>query len=163
MAECSVYVLPFSEYYVVVTQPPSRKVAEMYPPGSDDRDQFPSKHRKDIPWARNIPDKKSILQSHLQSYCQQTFLHGYQYLAHSGLCSRIFWSLIILSSTVIAIGLFVSSLTSYLHSRPMTTISDKTAPLSHLFFPSITLCNINQVRDLFLSLSLFIYLTLSCI
>ena len=120
----------------------------MYPPGSDDRDQLPSKHRKDIPWAKNIPDKKSILQSHLRSYCQQTSLHGYQYLADPGLCSRIFWSLIILSSTVVAIGLFVSSLTSYLHSRPMTTISDTTAPLSHLYFPSIALCNINQVSNI---------------
>ena len=130
----------------------------MYPQYSDDPPERSIKTQsKDIPWIKSIPTKKSILQSHLKSYCQQTSLHGYQYLPHPGLISRIFWTLIILLVTVAALGLFVYSLSGYLTSRPMTTINDTTAPLSDLFFPSVTLCNINQVLATIMSKSRMLF------
>ena len=105
--------------------------------GSQENDQLNIK--------RNSTSKSSIIQNHFQRFCQQTSLHGYQYLLQHGIVSTLLWSFIILCSTVTAIFLFVMNLSAYLNSRPMTTINDTTAPLHNLFFPGVHLCNINQV------------------
>ena len=95
-------------------------------------------------------------------YCEETSLHGFQYLLHQGLCTKIFWVLIIGGAitgsfyTVITnvnnyfdvMKTFISSSVSVyiLQQSPLTFINDTTAPLSDVFFPSVAICNLNQVN-----------------
>ena len=59
-----------------------------------------------------------------------------------------FWTLIIMTS-VVAGGFFLHNNTSeFLHSTVQTTL-DGSVPLSEVFFPSVVVCNINQIRKSF--------------
>lgn len=59
-----------------------------------------------------------------------------------------FWTLIIMAS-VVSGGFFLHNNTSeFLHSTVQTTL-DGSVPLSEVFFPSVVVCNINQIRKSF--------------
>ena len=44
--------------------------------------------------------------------------------------------------------MFYPQLNAFLEQKPMTYIDDTTAPIGDLNFPSVTICNINQVTFL---------------
>ena len=83
----------------------------------------------------------------LRSYCEQTSLHGWYYISvHGGKAAwRIVWSFIVLTSVVVAAYFIYKAAEDFTKSTVVTTIDSTTEPLSDVFFPAVTVCNINQV------------------
>ena len=85
----------------------------------------------------------------LRSYCEQTSLHGWYYISvHGGKAAwRIVWSFIVLTSVVVAAYFIYKAAEDFTKSTVVTTIHSTTEPLSEVYFPAVTVCNINQVIE----------------
>ena len=60
---------------------------------------------------------------------------------------HIFWSVIVcVAMGCAAIFLYYNTI-DYMNATVVTTLDTLTVPLSEVFFPSVVVCNINQVRD----------------
>ena len=57
---------------------------------------------------------------------------------------KLFWALVSLSMTSMGIVFVISGTTQFLNES-MTTIESTTASLNDIYFPSVYICNINQV------------------
>jgi hypothetical protein len=53
----------------------------------------------------------------------------------------------VLSSVVVACGFVYKQTSEFTKATVVTTVDTTTAPLSDVYFPSVTICNINQVPD----------------
>ena len=57
----------------------------------------------------------------------------------------VFWTLIV-SAALASAGLFLYRNTiDFMNATVVTTVDTMTVPLSEVFFPSVVVCNINQV------------------
>ena len=83
----------------------------------------------------------------LKAYCEQTSLHGWYYISvHGGKTAwRIVWTAIVLTSVVVASYFIYKAAEDFTKSTVVTTIHSTTEPLSEVYFPAVTVCNINQV------------------
>ena len=71
----------------------------------------------------------------------------------------MFWSLIV-SAALGSAGLFLYRNTiDLMNATVVTTVDTMTAPLSEVFFPSLVVCNINQVKTVRLVSQDFIFLS----
>ena len=68
---------------------------------------------------------------------------------------KVLWLMIVLASLAVATIFLHASIQDFTSSTVVTTIATTTASLSEVYFPSVILCSINQIRK-----SLF---TVSCI
>ena len=85
-----------------------------------------------------------------KTYCEETSLHGWQYLVASiHAFWRIHWGFVVFVSICVAIFFAVTAAIEFHGSSVITTIDSLNVPLSEVYFPAITLCNINQVRRSF--------------
>ena len=57
---------------------------------------------------------------------------------------KVFWALVSLSMTSMGIFFVIAGTTQFLNES-MTTIESTTASLNDIYFPSVYICNINQV------------------
>ena len=89
--------------------------------------------------------------STLKQYCQQTSLHGWNYIANDKKEWKIVWGLIVLASIAMASTFIYTATEDFLNSTVVTTIQSTTVPLSEVYFPAVTVCNINQVSTVMLS------------
>ena len=104
----------------------------------------------------------------LQAFCNQTSLHGWQYITQrpetdgfwageatarlsqpsnplmSGF-KHIFWSIIVCVAMGCAAIFLYSNTIDFMNATVVTTVDTMTVPLSEVFFPSVVVCNINQV------------------
>ena len=95
-----------------------------------------------------------MTETSFQRYCENTSLHGWQYIyVKSSKGWRILWMGMVLSSVIIACCFVFKQTSEFTKATVVTTVDTTTAPLSDVFFPAVTICNINQVK---LSLSLFL-------
>ena len=90
------------------------------------------------------------LKDHFCVFCSRTTLHGWQFLGHhfinlSAPC--IYWTAIVLLSSVTGLYGLYYTIDSYFEATPITSLENVTIPLSEIYFPSIVVCNINQVRQ----------------
>ena len=84
-------------------------------------------------------------------YCQQTSLHGWQYIdSEQGLLHMVFWFFIILMSISLSIYFLIINTKAFLKATTVTSIDSTTASLKDLIFPSLYICNVNQVTKSFL-------------
>ena len=83
----------------------------------------------------------------LREYCAQTSLHGWHYISVPGgrMAGRLVWTAIVLSSGGVASFLIYMAAEDFIKSKVVTTIHSTTEPLSEVYFPAVTVCNINQV------------------
>ena len=83
-----------------------------------------------------------------RAFCNQTSLHGWHYIGqkNASIFQRIFWIVILLLSILTTILFLYNSTLDFLHATITTSIDTMTAPLSEIFFPSVAVCNLNQVR-----------------
>ena len=88
-----------------------------------------------------------------REYCEQTSLHGWFYTATSDRkIWRLLWLLIVLTSMGVASVFVYKASEEFRKATVVTTIHSTTEPLSEVFFPAVTVCNINQVREQSLTL-----------
>ena len=92
-----------------------------------------------------------IMMKQFHEFCNHTSLHGWRYLADSKIShpKNIFWFLILCISISGASFLIYHNTLTFRNATIITTVETMTAPLSEIFFPSITVCNINQARKSF--------------
>ena len=83
----------------------------------------------------------------LREYCEQTSLHGWYYISvHGGRTAwRLVWTAIVLTSVGVASLFIYKAAEDFTKSTVVTTIHSTTEPLSEVYFPAVTVCNINQV------------------
>ena len=84
-------------------------------------------------------------------YCNQTSLHGWQYLqTEPGLARKVVWALVVLGSVGLAAYFTIANVIEYRNSTVVTSINSTTSSLSDIYFPSIFICNVNQISRAFL-------------
>ena len=82
-----------------------------------------------------------------RKYCESTSLHGWQYIYHSSQKGwRLLWMFMVLSSVIIAFCFVFKQTSEFTKATVVTTVDTTTAPLADVYFPAVTICNINQVR-----------------
>ena len=86
------------------------------------------------------------------SFCEQTSMHGWVFIGsrHAPRGQRIFWFSILSTFLVLAGYLMKQNISAYTNSVTTIKTVDRTANLSDAFFPSIVICNINQLRKSFI-------------
>ncbi|CAB4068103.1 ASICN [Lepeophtheirus salmonis] len=90
-----------------------------------------------------------MISSSWREYCEQTSLHGWFYIGSDKSIWRIIWLLIVAASIGIASIFIYEAVEDFTKSTVVTTIYSTTVPLSEVYFPAVTICNINQVRKSF--------------
>ena len=90
-------------------------------------------------------------QRKFSEYCQQTSLHGWQYVqSEKGIFRKLVWSIFLLVSFLLAVALCVRSIHLFLDSTTITTINSMKTPNDDIRFPNIYICNLNKVTKSFL-------------
>ena len=73
-------------------------------------------------------------------------LHGFSHFdSEPGFVRNIIWSGILISMWACSMMFLVQNYESFTTSKTVTSIDSTTAPLSDIRFPSVYICNINQV------------------
>ena len=99
------------------------------------------------------PKATNILQSRMRQcgatwkdYCNRTSLHGYAYLVNEdSIWSKVYWLIIVLTASGVAIYALIANIIQFYNATTITYINTTTASLSDIIFPSVFICNINQV------------------
>ena len=101
------------------------------------------KDEQDIDSNKYLPKSRSIF----EEFCEETTLNGWYYMAKQNLtkCSRVFWTFMILSSIGLAFFFCVGIVTEFLNSNVIITVDSVSASLDNVLFPSMVVCNQNQV------------------
>ena len=84
----------------------------------------------------------------LNAFIGLTSLHGWQYLKNTyhSKWKLFYWASVLLFSNFCAIWVLVKSI-GELNDETVITFEDPVQhPLSEIYFPALTLCNVNQVR-----------------
>ena len=91
------------------------------------------------------------IMEHFSEFSERTSLHGLQYLgdAKTHPLKKLFWFAVILSSVICAAILIYYNTVVFRSSTVLVSVETMTAPLSEIYFPSVTVCNINQARKSF--------------
>ena len=85
------------------------------------------------------------------NYSQQTSLHGWHYISSERqIFDKCIWMLPIIGSVLLALTLGMKNFTEYLDNKTRTSLQTTTAPLRELSFPTIHICNANQVTHTFI-------------
>ena len=104
---------------------------------------------------KNISDKdsKNVLNTYTQKaafteFCGRTSLHGWNNLIGDSPAKIqiYFWICIIILSLGITSCFLFTSVNDFTNKLVVTNIDTTTAPLHEVHFPSIIVCNINQIR-----------------
>ena len=72
-------------------------------------------------WSKpdNQKSKCSVIQIQGVQYCEETTLHGFQYLTHPGLATKIGWVVVVGLAIAASIYFMINNLTDYLHVRAL--------------------------------------------
>jgi hypothetical protein len=93
----------------------------------------------------DLQDRKTF-KDRCRDYSQQTTIHGWQYVqSESGLLRKIIWAIFIFILLVALIAFVALEFQEYSNATVVNSIDSTTAPLSHITFPSVIICNVNQV------------------
>ena len=89
----------------------------------------------------------SLKKGNLIRYCNQTTLHGWSYLTNENeQRHKALWLLVITFGCFLAGYLAIINCIEFMTAAPVTNIETTTAPLQEIGFPSVVICNINQVQ-----------------
>ena len=81
-----------------------------------------------------------------EKYCTMTSIHGFQYIEmESNMRKKLFWTFLTSFMTIGSLILVTENTVDFLNSRTRTYIHSTTEPIHELYFPSVFVCNINQV------------------
>ena len=102
---------------------------------------IPSSH------SESLTDKAFKQRNQLEEFCEETTLNGWYYLAKKsvGKIGRSYWVVVVMSSLALS-GWFIYTATNeYLDASVIITVDSVTASLDKVIFPSVVICNQNQV------------------
>ena len=86
---------------------------------------------------------------HFQNFCNETTLHGWQYLAEpsKNRGQKCLWTAVIIGAIILAGYFVVKTTQEYSKSATKTTIQTTTGNLHQVTFPDLVICNINQFQN----------------
>jgi hypothetical protein len=77
----------------------------------------------------------------LQTFCEESTLHGVQYMAPSRCkLSKLVWSCVLIICFTIAILVSMTLFTNWAENPIVTTIDSTTYPVQSIPFPAVTIC-----------------------
>ena len=97
-----------------------------------------------------------------ETFCGDTSLHGYQYIGRYLRSSqninsikqfiyrkerRPVWVVVVLMSILGAMAFLAYNIDEYMQSFTVTTLQSSTSQLKNIFYPSVTVCHMNQIRN----------------
>ena len=84
-----------------------------------------------------------------RDFAQETSLNGWSFLAKPGLSwiQRLFWILAIVISVSGAVYFNMTFLNEFFAATVLVTVKSVSASLNNVIFPSIVVCNHNQVTN----------------
>ena len=96
-------------------------------------------------------DYALAMENQFSAFCERTSLHGLQYLGDekTSTFKKLFWLIVIILSIISASVLIYYNTVVFNNSTVLVSVETMTAPLSEIYFPSVTVCNINQARKSF--------------
>ena len=88
----------------------------------------------------------------LKDFCERTSLHGWSFLPYRGFkpLQTVFWLATIIASIVGASIIIFDHYIEFQNATVSYQIESPTVPLEQVFFPSISLCNMNKLRKSFI-------------
>ncbi len=97
------------------------------------------------------PQAKTSAEEKLRRYCQWTSLHGFNFLTFPSqtFTQTLFWILIIVASITGAFFVVSANIKDFAESSVSYDLETPLQPLNDVFFPSLVLCNMNQLRSSF--------------
>ncbi len=90
--------------------------------------------------------------SYLRQFCDSTSLHGFNFLSLSNfkVPHTVFWTVIITASIASSAYIMTTHVQEFLAETVSYNLESPTVPLDDVFFPSVTLCNMNSLRKSFI-------------
>ena len=77
----------------------------------------------------------------MDEYLEATTVHGFSYInRRNSLCTRIFWTVIIVAGFSMAGFLIVESLNDWESNQTITTLDSIATPIQEVQFPTVTVC-----------------------
>ena len=112
--------------------------------------QIPSSRSKEGGGEDNETGRRNLMikpRNQLQEFCEETTLNGWYYLAKKGVgkLGRGYWVLVVLFSLCLSGNFIYSATNEYLGASVIITVDSVTASLDKVIFPSLVICNQNQV------------------
>ena len=94
-------------------------------------------------------------ENHLSSFerfCQKTSLHGWIYIGdkNASQLQKSFWIFSNFLSIFLTIFLIYKQTKDFMNATIVTTLDSIDVPLTEIYFPSVVLCNNNQIRQSYL-------------
>ena len=90
--------------------------------------------------------------STFENFCQNTSLHGWIYVGEktASKLQKSFWIFTVFMSILLAIFLAYKQTKDFTNATIVTTLDSIDVPLTEIYFPSVVLCNNNQIRQSYL-------------
>ena len=90
--------------------------------------------------------------STFENFCQNTSLHGWIYIGEktASKLQKSFWIFTVFMSILLAIFLAYKQTKDFTNATIVTTLDSIDVPLTEIYFPSVVLCNNNQIRQSYL-------------
>jgi len=131
------------------------KEAGSDPGGSDDESSLRNRFEKTMRQVHgqgSIDATRGYLLRQFWYFCEDTSLHGWTYIPRFPLAGslgwlhRVLWFLLVLTSVCFAWFNVWNLFREYQDQIPVITTSTTTGSLDEVYFPSVTVCNLNQIR-----------------
>ena len=93
-------------------------------------------------------EAESNLKNHWLDFSRETSLDGWSFLSKPGLSwiRRLFWIIAVIGSVSGAVFFNLTFLNEFFAATVLVTVKSASASLNNVIFPSIVVCNHNQVK-----------------
>ena len=104
--------------------------------------------RSDTHFPHNQEHKKADEKSNggLESFANDTTLHGARYLCDKNVFRRVLWTLVLIGSFSFCIYQVCETLVAFSQRPFITKVSTSTTETNESFFPAVSLCNLNYLN-----------------
>ncbi len=90
--------------------------------------------------------------SRFKQFCESTSLHGFKFYSVSNFSPGhvFFWTVVITTSIVSSAYIMKTHVEEFFGETVSYNLESPTVPLDDVFFPSVTICNMNALRKSFI-------------
>ena len=97
--------------------------------------------------AQRVKEALTTLKTGISDYFRETTVHGFRYVVEgSGIIERSLWIAIITIGFVLSAILIQQSFQNWEETPLQTTIETIALPIEELYFPAVTVCNLDSLK-----------------
>ena len=121
------------------------------PPTFEDEDEEDERRRKRDQPRLKLEMNKGFLRKRLYTFCNETTLHGWRYIVQGPVYTwtSLLWILILVCLISTCVTFIVINTKVYFSATTRTSIETTTTSMAEVYFPAVTICNINQIQVFF--------------